>query len=435
MKRGTSSKAWTLLIRGGRVIDPVSGYDAVGDVAVAGDRIAAIGPQLRARKPAGARVVNAAGMIVLPGLIDLHAHVYEHVTGDFGLHADLVGVQSGVAVLVDQGGPSALTLQGFRKYVVEPAKTRVLCFISTYLVGGLNGHQYVELYGPSGINVDAIVAAAAANRDLVKGIKAHAEPGGYSRWGIEPLRLAKQASHELGIPVYVHLGTLWPEKDQHAVDTGQIVREVLPLLDGGDILAHPYTRLPSGVVGPDGAVHPLILEAVRKGVRVDVGRGSHISFANARRAIDAGIVPFTVSADLHGYNVRKLNARSWHRGTFAADDSGKIDEEFSFVSPYSLHHAMSEMRALGIPLIDVFRMATCNPAQVLGLDAELGSLAVGRPAEISIVTLMQGRWQLRDSLRAELVAHEMIHPKLVVRGGKVYRADSPLLPDLRELAA
>jgi dihydroorotase len=110
-------------------------------------------------------------------------------------------------------------------------------------------------------------------------------------------------------------------------------------------------------------------------------------------------------------------------------------DEFSFVSPYSLHHAMSEMRALGLPLVDVFKMTTCNPAQVLGLDDELGRLAVGRVADISIVSVLQGRWTLKDSLGAELTAQEMIHPKLAIRAGRVHRATSPLLPDLAELTA
>jgi len=435
MKRATPSKAWTLLIRGGRVVDPAAGKDRIADVAIAGDRIAAIGPGLHERRPEGARVVNASGSMVLPGLIDMHAHVFEHVSGDFGLNPDLVGVRSGVPVVVDQGGPSALTIDGFRRFIVDRARTRVLCFISTYLAGGLHGHKHVDLYGPPGIDVDAIVGAAEANRDLVKGIKAHAEPGGYSRWGIEPLRLAKQASRALEIPVYVHLGTLWPEKDRKPVDPESIVREVLPLLEPGDILAHPYTRLPSGVVDAGGKVHPLILEARDKGVRFDVGRGSHISFETARRAIDAGVVPFTVGADLHGYNVRRVGGDSWYRGTFATDAQGVVDEEFSFVSPYSLHHAMSEMRALGLPLMDVFRMATCNPALVLGLESELGTLAVGRPAEVSVVNILHGRWELKDSRGGRIVATEMIHPRLSVRAGKVMRPDSPLLPDLAELAA
>lgn len=252
---------------------------------------------------------------------------------------------------------------------------------------------------------------------------------------METLKLAKQASRELKLPVYVHLGTLWSAVPGKKVDPARIIREVLPLLDAGDILAHPYTRMPSGVVGADGKVHPLILEAARKGVRFDVGRGSHLSFDNARRAIDAGILPYTIGADLHGYNVRKPKGVSWYRGTFAVDAKGRPDQEFSFVSPYSLHHAMSEMHALGLPLHDVFRAVTGNAAKVLGMEKELGALAPGRSAEISVVEVLSGRWQLQDALRATLTAEKMIHPKYAIRGDKVYRPTSPLLPDLARLAA
>jgi len=126
-----------LVVRGGRVIDPGRGVDAALDVGVTGGRIAALAPSL----PRGAarRVVDARGKLVIPGMIDTHAHVYEHVTGSFGLNPDLVGVRAGVTTVVDQGGAGALTIAGFKKFIAEPAATRVLAFVSNYLVGGLVG--------------------------------------------------------------------------------------------------------------------------------------------------------------------------------------------------------------------------------------------------------------------------------------------------------
>ena len=108
------------LLQGGRVIDPTSGLDAHCDVLVVDDRIAAIGENLPS---AGAAVIDCTGRLVLPGLIDTHAHVYEHVTGRFGLNADLCGVRSGVTTLVDQGGASCMTLAGFRNFVAAPASS------------------------------------------------------------------------------------------------------------------------------------------------------------------------------------------------------------------------------------------------------------------------------------------------------------------------
>jgi len=126
-----------LLLHGGRVICPASGIDGVMDIAVRGGKIATIQPSIL---PTSAKeVTDVSGQIVLPGLIDTHAHVYQYVTGRFGMNPDTVGVQSGVTTLVDQGGPSCMTLPGFRHFIAEPAQSRVLAFLSAYLVGGLEG--------------------------------------------------------------------------------------------------------------------------------------------------------------------------------------------------------------------------------------------------------------------------------------------------------
>jgi dihydroorotase len=424
------------ILKGGRLIDPANGIDAIRDIAIKKGRIAAVVPSI---EPGGAsKIIDCTGMIVTPGLIDTHAHVYEHVSGDFGLNPDLVGVRSGVTTVVDQGGPSALTFDGFRKFIVEPAKTRVYAFISAYLAGGLLGHRYVDLYGPTGINVNAVVKTARDNADLVRGIKAHAEPGGYSRWGMAAMKLAKEASRELKLPVYIHLGTLWPERDGASVDAGKIIEEVVPLLDEGDILAHPFTRFPSGFVAADGTIHPLVREALARGVRVDVGRGAHFSVTNARRVLDAGIVPFTLGADLHGYNVRFKDGGRAYRGMFSGEGVDSIiaeDRASPFERPYSLHHAMSELLALGVPLADIVRMATSNAATMLGLDGEIGALGVGMPAELSVMRLLDGQWTLVDSEQVPFPARQLLHPEFALRGGKIHRADSPLLPEFAALAA
>jgi dihydroorotase len=423
------------VVKGGRLIDPKNGIDRLRDIGIRKGRVAAIASKLA---PGAAKIIDATGLIVTPGLIDTHAHVYEHVSGDFGLNPDLVGIRTGVTTVVDQGGPSALTFDGFRKFIVEKAKTRVFAFISAYLAGGLLGHRYVELYGPSGINVKAIVKAARENPDLVRGIKAHAEPGGYSRWGMASMKLAKEASRELKLPVYIHLGTLWPEAEGTAVDAAKIIDEVVPLLDPGDILAHPFTRFPSGFVAADGSIHPLIREALAKGVRIDVGRGAHFSFKNAEQVLAAGILPFTLGADLHGYNVRLKDGGRAYRGMFTGEGVDSIvaeDRASPFERPYSLHHAMTELVALGVPLPEVVRMATENAATMLGLKGEIGALSVGMPADLSAMRLVDGDWTLVDSEQVTHKARQLIHPEFALRAGKHHRADSPLLPSLSAMAA
>ena len=204
---------YDVLLRGGRVIDPAQGLDGILDVAVRDGRIAAVGKSLAAD---ARQTIDVRGRLVLPGLIDTHAHVYRYVSGRFGLDADTVGVHSGVTTVVDQGGPSVLTFPGFREYVAKPASTRVLAFISAYMVGGLEGHYYPELYRPDCIAVDDTVRAARENADLVRGIKGHAEIGGFTRWGDQAMRRAATIGQALDLPLYIHFGQLWPlPEDKH----------------------------------------------------------------------------------------------------------------------------------------------------------------------------------------------------------------------------
>src|SRR5579859_4589258 len=203
----SETQSHDLLLRGGHVICPASGVDGVMDVAVRGGRIAAVAPSIL---PSAAKeTIDVAGKLVLPGMIDTHAHVYKYVSGRFGLDADMVGVHSGVTTLVDQGGPSCMTFPGFRHFIAEQAQSRVYAFISSYEVGGLEGHYYPNLYSPDCIDVDATVRAADANRDLVRGIKGHAEIGGFARWGIKVIELSAEIGRKTKLPVYVHFGQLW----------------------------------------------------------------------------------------------------------------------------------------------------------------------------------------------------------------------------------
>lgn len=413
-----------LILKAGHVVDPGSGRDGIADIAIAAGKIAAISPELP--EIPGAAVVDCRDKIVTAGLIDTHGHVYEHVTGRFGLAPDLAGIRSGVTTIVDQGGPSCMTLPGFRHFIAEPAKTRVLCFISAYLVGGLEGHYYPSLYGPEQVDVAHTVRVARANPDLVRGIKAHAEIGGASRWGLDVIRLGKRMAREAGLPLYIHLGQLWPTRDGVAIDADGLVRELVPLLDAGDILAHPFTRHPGGFVSTEtGAVHPVVWAALDRGVTVDVGHGSHFSFAMARKVLAAGIKPHTLGADLHGYNVRI--ARS--------DDPEVAANPFAGVAPFSLTHAMSELLALGMTLSEVVATVTCNPARMLGLDDTIGTLAVGRKAEITVLDRLEGAFALNDNSGETVTAAQLLRPAFALKDGARYAADSPLVPPAIPVAA
>ena len=413
-----------ILLQGGRVIDPATNFDGLADVAVTGGRIAAVAPGIPAS--AARQVVDVSGKLVIAGMIDTHGHVYQHVTGRFGLAPDMVGVGSGVTTVVDQGGPSCMTLPGFRAFIAEPAETRILCFISAYLVGGLEGHLYPELYGPDQVNVEATVKAARANPDLVRGIKAHAEIGGASRWGLEVIKLGNQIARGAGLPLYIHLGQLWPTKDSATVDADEVVRALVPIMQPGDVLAHPFTRHPGGFISAEtGQVHPVVWEALDRGVRVDVGHGSHFSFDMARRTMAAGIRPYTLGADMHGYNVRVPDASS----------EAVSANPFFGVAPFNLTNAMTKLLALGMALPEIIATVTSNPAEMLGLSGQIGTLRPGAEADISVLDLLNGRFELRDNSGEVVISPQMIMPVFALRAGKRFDAASPLIPAPMPIAA
>src|SRR6266516_202126 len=417
------STTFDLLLRGGRVIDPASGIDGIKDVAIRNGKVAAVQSDIL---PTSAReVIDVTGKLVLPGLIDTHAHIYQYVTGRFGMNADMVGVQSGVTTVIDQGGPSCMTLPGFRHFVAEPAKTRVYAFLSSYLVGGLEGHLYPTLYSPDGINIQATVTSAKANLDLVRGIKGHAEIGGFARWGIKVLQMSAEIGRKTNLPVYVHFGQLWglPKSGANGEDADTILERVIPELRPGDILAHPFTRHPGGFVNREGQVHEVIQAALARGLKVDVGHGSHFSYRLARKALAAGIIPTTLGADIHGYNTHVP-------APAGTPDQHEDDENHPFAgqAKFSLVQAMSSMMALGLTLEQVVPMVTSNPAKMLDRCGEIGALKVGMDADVSVIRERTGRFVLRDNENHEVLAERLLQPAFCLRAGARYDAVAPILP-------
>ncbi len=414
---------YDILLRGGRVICPASNLDGVMDVAVRDGKIAAVQTDIL---PSAAReVIDVSGKLVLPGLIDTHGHVYQYVTGRFGMDPDMVGVQSGVTTLVDQGGPSCMTLPGFRHFIAEKAQSRCYAFLSAYLVGGLEGHFYPDLYSPDGVDIDATVKSAVANRDLVRGIKAHAEIGGFARWGIRVLEMSAEIGRQADLPVYVHFGQLWglPESGTNGEDVDTILERVIPLLRPGDILAHPFTRHPGGFVNREGEVHPVIQAALDRGLRVDVGHGSHFSYRLAKKALAAGIMPTTLGADIHGYNT--------HVPAPAGTPEEHEDDEnhpFAGQARFSLVQAMSSMMALGLTLEQVVPMVTSRAAEVLGLSDEIGSLRPGITADVTVISELGGRFVLRDNEHTEVIAERLLQPAFCLRAGRRHDAVASILP-------
>jgi dihydroorotase len=413
---------YDLVLRGGRVIDPSQNIDSVCDVAIKNGCIADIKPYIITDM--GQTIKDVTDQLVVPGLIDSHGHVFQYVTGRFGLDADLVGVQSGVTTVIDQGGPSCMTLPAFRAHVVDQKQTRVLAFLSTYLVGGLEGHYYPSLYRPDCVDVDATVRAAKQNPDIVRGFKAHAEIGGFARWGLDVIKLAAEIGRQADLPLYIHFGQLWPLPaiGSNGVDPDTILADVVQELRAGDILSHPFSRHAGSFVNSQGQVHPIVKQALDKGLRIDVGYGSHFSFDSARRVLDAGIRPHTLGADMHGYNTRVPRPQ----GT--PDSHPDTDHMFFGHVGFSLVSAMTAMLALGFSLSEVVAMATVNSANMAGLGPLIGTLRPGAPADISVLNLHHGSWTLTDNQRNQVKAEQQLEPAFCLRQGVEVQATASILP-------
>ena len=417
---------YDLLLSGGFVIDPRNNVNQICDVAVKDGKIAQVA--LNIDRSSAAEQIDVSGKLITPGLIDTHAHVFEYVTGRFGLEADMCGVDSGVTTLIDQGGPSCMTLPAFREYVVNPKKSRVFTYLSSYLVGGMEGHYYPSLYKPDCVDVEATVKSALANRDIVKGFKAHAELGGFARWGIEVICQAAEIGAQAKLPIYIHFGQLWPlpADGDNGIDADTILAQVVPLLKKGDILAHPFTRHPGGFVDRKGKVHAIVQEAIAKGLKIDVGHGSHFSYKMAQIALQAGIVPDTLGADMHGYNT--TIPKPSMAGT--PDEHSDKDHMFFGQVKFSLVSAMTAMLALGIPIEHVVAMSSWNPQRYFGLPDDIGHLGVGALADISVLNDDRGRFELIDNEGTKITSDRMLTPAFCFRDGIRHDVRSPILPQI-----
>lgn len=358
------------------MIDPASGLDAHADVAVADGRIVAIGADLNRLYP-NATHVDCAGTIVTPGLIDHHAHVFPGL-GDFCVEPDRAGVDTGVTTVVDGGTSGVATFGLARRWLDAVAPpTNVLAFIDPnqlYLAtGDFICHKLRIADDERNLDLDSAAAALEAHADVVVGFKVRATHVGDDQHS--PF-LSGAQSIAGDRPVMVHLGR-FPH-------TPTITNEaLLAALRPGDVITHAF-RAGGGQLDPaTGAVTPEFAAAAANGVRRDVGHSAtDFRFRTARRLFDAGYLPHSVSTDLNAYN---------------AD-----------VPVGSLVRTMSKMWALGVGLTDVIAMATTGPAESVGRSHEMGQLAVGRVADISVLAVDDGPVELSDGHEVLMAERQLV---------------------------
>ena len=272
------------LIAGGHVIDPAHGRSEQADVAIKDGKIAAVEPGID-RSRAG-NVIDATGQYVTPGLIDLHTHVYWGVTY-WGIEPDPVAARSGVTSWLDVGSAGGYTFPGLRRWIADPAKSRVFALLNMSSIG-LVAPTW-ELANIDYCDIDLGQMIVERNRDIILGIKARIDSNTTRGTGIEPLKRARDLADKVDLPLMVHIGAAPPT-----------LAEIVEYLRPGDILTHCFTGQPNKIVDEAGAVIPSIKDLHDRGLVLDIGHGAgSFSFETAEAMLQQGILPDVISTDIH----------------------------------------------------------------------------------------------------------------------------------------
>lgn len=397
-----------VVIKNAVVIDASQDLDGNFDLGIKDGKIAAIAPKLPPYR--AKQTIDAWGYFLSPGWIDLHVHVYKSVTA-FGLCADDVGINSGVTTVVDQGSSGFCNFAGFKSGVVEKVKTDVRSFLMLNHAPNKTVNLYEDFFeDPERVEVERLVDLVAANSNIIKGFKVFGESGIISRWGMKLFELARQVGDRTKLPLYMHTGELFPVMESNRPHPERVVPDILNYMQSGDIIGHCYSCQHDGVMGKNLEIPSWLTEAIGRGIRLDVGHGVKFSFEIARRLMERGIFPHTISSDVHGNH------------KFVGNDS-----ELN----YSLAGTVSKLMALGWDLASAIAAITYHPALVLQESTEIGTLQVGSRADLTLFEREKGDWEFFDSLGQSLIARERIFPVLVFREGKLIQPNCRLLRDVR----
>jgi dihydroorotase len=372
---------YDLLLQGGHLIDPRNGTSAIRDLAISAGKVAAIAPKI---DPADAsKAVDVAGLVVTPGLVDIHTHVYAGTgergsyAGDNSVYPDVVAPRSGVTTVVDAGGAGWRNFEDFKQRIIDRSTTRVLAFLN--IVGhGMRGGKFEQ-------NLQDMAAQPAAEMarrypEVIIGIKtAH-----YSGPEWTPVERAVEAGTMANVPVMVDFGSRRTERPLSEL----VVRKLRP----ADIYTHVFSGL-RGELDPSGSLNPALREGRKRGVLFDVGHGAR-SFAwrVAVPAMKEGFLPDTISTDLHVESM-----------------SGGMKD---------MPNVMSKFLALGLSLDEVARRTTWNAARAVRQDV-LGHLSIGANADVAVWRIEKGTFGFVDGPGSRLNGTQKMVCELTLRNGKV----------------
>jgi dihydroorotase len=362
-----------LVLRNGRVIDPSQNLDRVTDVAFADGRVSAVGDRLH-----GDSIRDVSGLIVTPGLIDLHTHVYWGGTS-LGIDAEEFARTSGVTTCVDTGSAGPGNFAGFRRHVIERSAIRILAYLHVSFAGIYAFSNRVMV----GESHDMRLMAA---RDAVEvadanGIKVRIGRIASGPSGIAPLDIALQVADETGLPVMVHI-------DEPPPTYEAVVERLRP----GDVLTHCYRPFPNAPVDGRGQVRAELRAARDRGVIFDIGHGKgSFSWKTARAMMAGDFPPDVISSDVHQLCI---NGPAYDQVT-----------------------TMSKFLHLGMGLSDVIAKSTVAAASALQRP-ELGSLKPGSVGDATILSVQEGAFPLEDVLGEVVTGRQKIRPEGVVVGGR-----------------
>jgi dihydroorotase len=368
-------RLYDILIKGGEVLDPGRGFRGIADVAVLDGKIAAIETSIPAER--GVDVVDAKGLYVTPGLVDLHTHIHYGLT--LGIEADPVAARSGTTTWVDAGTFAQNEVPGFRKFIVEPARARIFGFV--YLYPSNRNPDDDTIKYVNGM-MDRTGRMAVANRDIVLGVKLQVGSNMNGRYSLEFLNIARKLCDKYQLPLMVHISFAPPSTD-----------EVMERMRPGDVITHCYNTHTLGILDNQGKVKASVLDARSRGVLFDVGHGvGSFNFEVAHKALDQGFLPDTISTDIYDLNV-----------------DGPV---------YDMPTTMTKMMILGMRFDDVLKRSTVNPARFINRLEGMGTLNVGSPADIALLEMAKGQFQLVDSQRNRQTTKEKLISRLTICKGK-----------------
>ncbi|KON30036.1 hypothetical protein AC480_02020 [miscellaneous Crenarchaeota group archaeon SMTZ1-55] len=378
---------YDLIVKGGTVIDPSQRLEETMDIAVSRGRVVAV--QKNITSTTATTIIDASDKIVTPGLIDLHTHVYWGGL-PLGIDPDLHCLQKGVTTVLDAGSAGCSNFLGFRKFIIEKCKTRVIPLLHISSIGLIRPPELEDIRN---LDYDGAVEVAKTNSDLIKGFKMRfaSPPNNHvGRNGPVALRLIREAAEDVGGLIMVHPKSMSPNCQ---------LEEILKVLRKGDIVTHCFSppappQVPHAeILDDNGRVLQTVKKAADRGIIFDVGHGAgSFYFDTAQKALSDGFPPTTISTDLHTESLKTA-----------------ID----------MPTTMSKFLALGLSLSKVVEMSTTNPAEVLGAEGRLGTLKPGAEADIAVFDLMEGQFTFYDVRRKSLMGHELLTPYAVVKGGEI----------------